>query len=62
MTAAMLDRSDNLTRPPAVARVSIMTLRALRAALDGAEVAEIQRLKIEVDALVDVARWSGESL
>jgi hypothetical protein len=54
--------NDNLTRHPAVARVSIMSLRALRAALDGADADEIRRLKIELDALIDAARWNGESL
>jgi hypothetical protein len=43
------------SRGPAVAIVCITTLRALRAALRGADRAELERLDAELDYLIAVA-------
>lgn len=50
-------------RGPQVARVDIRTLRRLREVLDGhASAAEIEKLRADLDHLIDRARWAGEPL
>jgi hypothetical protein len=43
--------------------VDIRTLRRLREVLDGhASAAEIEKLRADLDHLIDRARWAGEPL